>query len=137
MKLLALTLVACLALPNAVAAQSPIQASIDRAVAQQAAAAGWQNRDLYWSGLGLVALGGGLLAWGVEMSDLIATCPGNVVGSVSCKERDNHRALWIGGGVAIAGAGVALAAMGRKRIRPYPTLEARPKGLALTQRVTF
>jgi len=137
MKLLALTLVACLALPRVVAAQSPIQASIDRAVAQQAATPGRQNWDLYWSGLALVALGGGMLAWGIDMSDLTAACPSNVVGSVSCTQRDNHRALWIGGGVAIAGAGVALAAIGRKRIRALPTLESRPKGVALTQRVTF
>ena len=137
MKLLALTLVACLALPHAVAAQSPIQASIDRAVAQQAATPGRQNRDLYWSGLALITLGGGMLAWAVNMSDLSATCPGNVVGSTSCTDRNNHRALWMAGGVAIAGAGVALAAIGRKRVRALPTVEFKPSGLAITQRVTF
>ena len=135
MKLLAIALVACLALPGAVAAQSPIHTSIDRAVAQQAAPPGRQHWDLYWSGIALVSLGGGMLAWGIDMRDQTATCPSSGPGSVSCT--NNHRGLWIGGGVAIAGAGVALAAIGRKRVRALPTVEFKPSGLALTQRVTF
>lgn len=137
MKLLALALVACLGLPGAAAAQSPIQASIDRAVAQQAAPPGRQHLEFYWSGIALISVGGGLLAWGLDMSDLTTTCPGSGAGSGSCTARNNIRASWICGGVAIAGAGVALAAIGRKRVRALPTVEFKPSGLALTQRVTF
>ena len=53
------------------------------------------------------------------------------------REGNNHRASWICGGVAIAGAGVALVAIGRKRVRALPTIEFKPSGLALSQRVTF
>lgn len=77
-----------------------------------------KNPDEYWTGVGLMGVGGFMIGWGLGQSDTV-TCGGGVY-LFTCTETGAHKGLYIGAGAGILGAGAALAVMGGKRVAVSP-----------------
>ena len=135
MKCLAVVCGLTLVLSGVVHGQSPIRDAAARVVAPEVSAPALvrQNPELYWGGNVVAAIGGGMLGWGLGMGDATVACTAGR--TVICTETNGNRALWIGGGAALAAAGIAMAAIGGKRVLPAVTF--RPHGLAVTHRLQF
>ena len=131
-RLVCLALVCVLVSPS-VYASGPIMKSAKALAAQQPATERPPRRNpaLYWSGVALAAVGVGIFGWGVASKHII-TCDA-LSGIVSCTEPGGHQGALIGIGSAAMSTGVAMSALGGKRVSVAPSA----RGIGAVGTITF
>jgi hypothetical protein len=91
-----------------------------------------KNPEMYWTGVGVSAIGGFMIGWGLGEKETV-TCGGTFY-VVSCEQTGAHKGMYIGVGAALVGAGAALSILGGKRVTVAPT---RGGGVVVQSRVKF
>lgn len=115
--------VVCMA--PAVFAAGPIETSAASALTQQVQDTNRprmerKNPDMYWTGVGLMGVGGFMLGWGIGTTSETITCGGGAF-LFACTQSGGHRGLYIGTGAGILAAGSVLSVLGGKRVAVSPT----------------
>jgi len=97
------------------------------------------NPNLYWSGLVVAGLGGGVLGWGLGSPERSVACVSRA-SVVTCQETGVNKMAWIGAGGGLMVGGVVMSAIGGKHVpRAAQNITVAPRlhGLSVTKRITF
>lgn len=114
------------------ATAGPLTDAVSRYAAQTAPKPPRANPDLYSGGIVLAALGGAIMGWGLGTPSSAVTCTSRSA-SVTCEDPSANKGLYIAAGGGLMAAGIAMSAIGGKRV----VVAAAQERVSLSGRIRF